>query len=622
MITTAIDILLILIFGTLVYTWLIYPSLLFLLHALTQRHQKPTDNTPKTNDLKTAVIIAAYNEAAHIAERIENFIANDRADGNTTLFIGTDGCTDETAALAREAARNKPNVVVIEYPTNRGKASVLRDLVAAASAQSPPPDILIFSDANTSFAPNAIPQFLNHFSDPTIGGVCGRLRFKTQAASDEKPYWQFETILKQAESKLDSCLGANGAIYAIRRECFWQQLPPSTIVDDFVIGMKVREQGLRMIYDAAAVADEVLPPQQAEWTRRVRIGAGDFQALRFCWRCLLPAYGKFAWIFCSHKVLRWFTPHLALLALILATASLTHPSGHLVNIAAILTWLAATTLATGWLVSRLLPHLPPPLRPLSLIEHFVTMQAALLAGFFRFCRGNLAGTWTRTPRNTQQNTPTQPSTNQPKHIIAVPLIIVLIILCGPMATLLQHRNAVLPETITPDAIYLVCGARAQHRRIAAMTNWLSQAKQTPAHILIGNDTQNSLWSRRHQRNLTRAEWAQEALTNWLRNTNNRSTITIVPGTFANTDKEMQALAAFLDDNPDIQSIALVTSRFHARRTLQRFNRYAPGHVHPYLIAGIPYWKNRAPWVVTLEWIKILRDHFGLTQHPLLSRQSI
>src|SRR6185503_6079299 len=110
--------------------------------------------------------------------------------------------------------------------------------------------------------------------------------------TDESVYWKFETWLKTRESELDSCLGANGAIYAIRARLFWASIPPNTIIDDFVIGMKVREQGYRMLYEPRAIALEELPPEVAhEWKRRVRIGAGDYQAIRLCRACLSPSFG-------------------------------------------------------------------------------------------------------------------------------------------------------------------------------------------------------------------------------------------------------------------------------------------------------------------------------------------
>lgn len=209
--------------------------------------------------------------------------------------------------------------------------------------------------------------------------------------------------MKQWESELDSCLGANGAMYATRRELFWSELPVNTIVDDFVIGMKVREQGYRMVYDPEALAAEDLPQQRDEWRRRVRIGIGDYQALMLCRRCLRPLPRRvastllFPWFFWSHKILRWFTPHLLLLLLVVALTAwgrqITGVAVWMPIYAAILCGYAVAL--AGILLAR---TLPTPPRLLAALDHFATMQCALLTGFTRFLCGRNQGPWARTPR--------------------------------------------------------------------------------------------------------------------------------------------------------------------------------------------------------------------------------
>ena len=211
------------------------------------------------------------------------------------------------------------------------------------------------------------------------------------SGTDEPVYWNFETRLKMAESSLDSCLGANGAIYAVRSELFSMDIPGNTIIDDFVIGMKVREQGYRMVYEPGAVATEDLPETvQDEWRRRIRIGAGAYQALSLCRACLSPRYGVFAWMFWSHKVMRWFTPHLMVGLLVIGCWLLGAPAARLAG--------------HGYWVLGLLGVFVVGLasrrfrKGLKLLSYFITMQVALLMGFVRYCRGNLSGAWARTER--------------------------------------------------------------------------------------------------------------------------------------------------------------------------------------------------------------------------------
>ncbi|MFU8779897.1 MAG: ElyC/SanA/YdcF family protein [Kiritimatiellia bacterium] len=192
------------------------------------------------------------------------------------------------------------------------------------------------------------------------------------------------------------------------------------------------------------------------------------------------------------------------------------------------------------------------------------------------------------------------------------------VISGPMASRLQMRTQKPQHAQHMDAIYLVCGARAQARRLRTMHAWLkAQPQSDNIQIWIGNDTQNSLWSRKHQRNLTRAEWAYEyASTHFATHK-----IQILPGTFSNTDGEMLALARYVADRPEIRKVAFVTCGFHARRSLARFSKHASGNIAVSVIPVIPHWENRAPWIVTAEWLKILRDRLRLSQHPWLSRQS-
>jgi cellulose synthase/poly-beta-1,6-N-acetylglucosamine synthase-like glycosyltransferase len=268
--------------------------------------------------------------------------------------------------------------------------------------------LLVFTDANTHFLPDTLTQLVTPFHDPRVGGVCGRLLFTDGPNKAEQDYWNWEARLKQAEAGFDSCLGANGAVYALRPECFWQDLPPQTIIDDFVLGMKTREAGLHMYYAPAAIALEDLPASRQEWHRRIRIGSGAYQAIHWCRACLHPRFGRFALFFWSHKILRWFTPHMLLgatgasiVALAVQVPAWSHT--HILHLAFLSSFLLLAGM-TG--IDLLIPPTGHPDKPirrsLRACSHFMIMQTALMVGFLRYCRGNLSGTWHRTPRKEQQ----------------------------------------------------------------------------------------------------------------------------------------------------------------------------------------------------------------------------
>ncbi len=393
---TLVDLALIAVHSIIVYSWIVFPVLLALLRP---RHRPRSGNQMQADTPQLAIVLSAYEEESCIADRIRNLLEQDYPAGKWVAYIGVDGSKDRTGSEALAAAAGHNAIRVFVFSENRGKVAVLKDLVARAKAATPAPEMLVFTDANTFYAGDAVRQLCAPFSDPTVGGVCGKLSFKKGAGgeTEENVYWRIENWLKARESALDSCLGANGAIYAIRTSLFWDEIPANTIIDDFVIGMKVREKNYRLVYEPRALAVEALPLRIAdEWTRRVRIGAGDFQALRLCARCLTPSFGAFAWLFWSHKVMRWFTPHLALAGAILA---LVGAFCYRTPIAVLfLALYAAFGIATaigrqqfvrGGRIMQIFRGL----------QYLAAMQAAIFAGFLRFCQGNLEGRWQRSERD-------------------------------------------------------------------------------------------------------------------------------------------------------------------------------------------------------------------------------
>jgi len=383
------------IFLVLVTTWVGYPLWL-------RRQTHYTDNYPAVADLPSAeILIAAHNEEQCIEARLAN-LRDANAPGLRRIWVGDDASTDNTPAILKEWAQRDSVLRFVPGSARKGKAGILKSLVAEIAKDPEPPDLLIFTDANTRFAPDALNEMRIPFQDPQVGGVCGRLVFEGGApAGRELDYWARENEWKAAESRADSCLGANGAIYAIRRELFWNALPADTVIDDFVIGMKIREQGRRMVYWGRAVAWEETPPGWAEeFRRRIRIGSGAFQAMGLCRRCLSPRYGRFAAMFALHKVARWLTPLLIVALVGLAIVQAAVFGGGWVNGLVLCGTAVGIFLAAvgGWAHVR-------GIRQMTVIQawaYFCLVQAAFLCGFFRFAKGGLSGSWERTERGEVQ----------------------------------------------------------------------------------------------------------------------------------------------------------------------------------------------------------------------------
>ena len=223
---------------------------------------------------------------------------------------------------------------------------------------------------------------------------------------------------------------------------------------------------------------------------------------------------------------------------------------------------------------------------------------------------------------------TAPGTQRPRllrhhRIATLSILAALVLLSGPAADALHAKRRAADPARSWDAVYLVCGARAQQRRLGALTRWMENSPHPPPLILVGNDSQQSLWSSPHQRNLTRAEWGMIALQEWVGHRDGQGTaapqVRLVPGSFSNTDGEMQALAEALRLAPELRRVAIVTCRFHTRRALRRLDARTPPGLVIAAVPGPVSWEDRAPWIVAGEYIKLLRDALGYAQAPFLSR---
>lgn len=380
--------------GLLLYTYGGYPLILIAMGGLRQLKSdlrfglgRRTRRASRTGveSPRVSIICAAYNEEAVIAQKMRNCEALDYPLESFEILIGCDGCTDATATIAR--ASELPNVRVYEFAERSGKPGVLNQLLPHAQG-----DIVVFCDANTELEPDAIRSLVRHFARPEIGCVCGELRLRSGGkASGEYLYWRFETLLKFLESRVNMLVGANGALFAIRRS-LWVPIPTDGIVEDFLIAMNVRAAGFRVVYDPEAIAwEEVAPNARQEFKRHVRIGAGNFHALRYTWRLLKPTAGAVALAFWSHKVCRWLVP----LFLAAAEGSSLLLSGEMVYGLAAAFGAMLVALA---LVGHRLGLRARYWAPASIPYYFLSMNLALLLGLIAFVRGTQSIVWTPTPR--------------------------------------------------------------------------------------------------------------------------------------------------------------------------------------------------------------------------------
>lgn len=374
-----------------VYSYALYPLCLMVISSLSQLRRDTAyvlnglDRRPLDfKEPSVAIVISAFNEASCIRERIENLLSLNYPIDKIRFYIGTDGCSDNTEEIIREFTDDR--VKASFFRENRGKASVLNDLVQLTQE-----DILVFSDANTCFDSCAVTNLVRHFSDASIGGVCGELDLVSTESGEnlDGVYWKYERLLKFHESRIGGLLGANGAIYAIRRNLY-QEISPDTIVDDFSIALNVSLSGYQLIYDAEARASEEVAPTHAdEFGRRVRIGSGNYQSLFRYLPLLNPLKGVLWWTYVSHKVLRWVTPFFLLIALLCSAFLSVH--------SAVFGVLFLFQLIVYALV-YFLRNKRPDNKLLALLVFWVMMNVALAKGAFRLASGQASGTWRSTKR--------------------------------------------------------------------------------------------------------------------------------------------------------------------------------------------------------------------------------
>jgi len=372
------------------YTYLLYPVALLVLTAF-RKPFLPRRRPAATYGVEiygVSIIVSAYNEEAVIEEKIKNCLDLDYPNEKLEIIIASDGSDDRTNEIVR--GFSDKGVVLADYKARRGKAEALNQTIPMAKNE-----IIVLSDANTAFRKDALKMLVRNFGDDMAGCVCGEMIFKSKRENKtgelEGFYWKYEVFLKRLEGRKGSLLGANGGIYAIRKKLF-ERIPSDTIIDDFVIPMKILEKGYRVVYEPEAIAyEETAKSIIQEMARRVRIGAGDFQSLVLTRKLLNPLRGFSAYAFWSHKVLRWFAPFLLLGALFFNAFIV----GEKLYLMIFMLQIGFYGLA---FIGRLFSTSNIHIKTLGFFYYFVSMNIALMVGFFKFVSGSQSVMWKRTER--------------------------------------------------------------------------------------------------------------------------------------------------------------------------------------------------------------------------------
>lgn len=297
------------------YTYLGYGILLYLLVRIKELFGKPAVlPMPADEELpELTLFIAAYNEEDVVDEKMRNCLALDYPARKLHILWVTDGSNDHT----NERLSNWPQATVLHRPERQGKTAALNRGIQYVTTP-----IVVFTDANTNLNRNALREIVHAFAETKVGCVAGEKRIAVHtednaASGGEGLYWKYESTLKRLDARLYSAVGAAGELFAIRRELF-EQMETDTLLDDFVLSLRIVMRGYTIAYCADAYAVESgSADMHEEEKRKVRIAAGGLQSI---WR-LRPLlnpfrYGIFSFQYISHRVLRWsITPVLLFLLL-------------------------------------------------------------------------------------------------------------------------------------------------------------------------------------------------------------------------------------------------------------------------------------------------------------------
>ena len=297
------------------YTYMGYGIVLYLAVKLKELLRKPASPTlPDDRDLpELTLFIAAYNEEAVVDAKMRNCLELDYPPEKLHILWVTDGSDDDTV---RRLSR-WPQATVLHQPERRGKTAALNRGMAHVTTP-----LTVFTDANTLLNREALKKIVQSFTRPEVGCVAGEKRVQAgeegnAASGGEGLYWKYESALKGLDARLYSAAGAAGELFAIRSSLF-EPMPDDTLLDDFVLSLRIVMQGYVIDYRADAYATENgSADMREEAKRKVRIAAGGVQSVKRLKALLNPLrYGVFSFQYLSHRVLRWsLTPVLLFLLL-------------------------------------------------------------------------------------------------------------------------------------------------------------------------------------------------------------------------------------------------------------------------------------------------------------------
>ncbi|MEY8200932.1 MAG: glycosyltransferase family 2 protein [Colwellia sp.] len=289
----------------LMYIYFLYP---LIVSILSKKGAEIGDKPNAIDEVPTiTIVVPAHNEERVLEEKILNHLKIKYDNSKFIIHILCDSCTDGTVDIADKYTKLYPGMVAYTAVLGGlGKTNAINTLMPKLTS-----DLIVFSDANVMLEENCLNHIVDTLSDSKVGGVAGQLTYVNEsiggAAESNGLYWRYEEYLKEKESDTGSLMGADGSIFAIKRELYREL--PIHVLDDFSTSMGVIAQGFKLKFNTNIKAYEKGAEKNSEeYSRKIRISNRSYNSYRFMKAELKSKLGLFdLWKFYSHKVLRWYS---------------------------------------------------------------------------------------------------------------------------------------------------------------------------------------------------------------------------------------------------------------------------------------------------------------------------
>lgn len=375
------------------YTYAGYGILLFVLVRL-KRKKKPKPVSTDTGFYypTLTLVVAAHNEERIIEDKIQNTLSLQYPPDKISYIFITDGSTDTTA----EKISAYPQLRLMNSPERKGKIHAIHRAMKEVNTE-----VVVFTDANTFLNQTALQQIVAHYADPEVGAVSGEKRVRISESSDatagEGFYWKYESKLKKWDSELYTVVGAAGELFSIRT-ALYEPVEEDTVLDDFMISMRIAQKGHRIVYEPDAYAmEDSSSDTKEELKRKIRIAAGGIQSIMRLKSLLNPfLYPILSFQYLSHRVLRWtITPVLMIIALVLNIVIVSRYDNNIYRLLLVLQLMFYVAAILGWILERKEIKLKVFFIPF----YFCLMNYAVMAGMVRyFSKRQQSAAWERVRR--------------------------------------------------------------------------------------------------------------------------------------------------------------------------------------------------------------------------------